>query len=121
MLTEAPKDQVISDRKNLGIDLNWDNENLEEVFRKLKDAIRIRFQSQENSESSKYTLNNDWIRLKCYVYWYAEGNSLNSLFFSTSSCIEKNKTERPIVFNFQNIVLCARFEDIQSRFKRIKI
>ena len=54
MLTTTHKDDVISDNRNLESNLNLDNDNLNEVFRKLKEVLRFQFQNQEDfSESSK--------------------------------------------------------------------
>ena len=76
MLTTTHKDDVMSDNRNLESDLNLDNDNLNEVFRKLKDVLRFQFQSQEDfSESSKYLL------IECKIlYTSIQGNvSLGSM------------------------------------------
>ena len=54
MLATTHKDDVMSDNRNLESNLNLDNDNLNEVFRKLKEVLRFQFQNQEDfSESSK--------------------------------------------------------------------
>ena len=53
MLTTSPKDDVIPDNRDVEEDLNSDN--LDDVFRKLKDVLRSRFQNREDvPESSEY-------------------------------------------------------------------
>ena len=54
MLATTHKDDVMSDNRNFESNLNLDNDNLNEVFRKLKEVLRFQFQNQEDfSESSK--------------------------------------------------------------------
>ena len=54
MLTTTHEDDVMSDNRNFESNLNLDNDNLNEVFRKLKEVLRFQFQNQEDFfESSK--------------------------------------------------------------------
>ena len=54
LFTTTHKDDVMSDNRSVESDFNLDNENVNEVFRKLKDVLRFQFQNQEHfPESSK--------------------------------------------------------------------
>lgn len=54
MFTTTSKDDVTSDNRNVRNDLSFDNENLDDVLRKLKDALRFRCENREEiAESSK--------------------------------------------------------------------
>jgi hypothetical protein len=52
MFTITPKDDNMSDNRNLENDLNLDNDNLDDVFRKLKDVLRFRFENREEIPES---------------------------------------------------------------------
>jgi hypothetical protein len=54
MLTTTPKDDFMADNRNVENNVNLDNDNLDDVFRKLKDVLRFRIENREEiPESSK--------------------------------------------------------------------
>ena len=54
MLTTTPKDDFMADNRNVENSLNLDNDNLDEVFRKLKEVLKFRLENREEMpESSK--------------------------------------------------------------------
>ena len=66
MFTTTPKDDVMSDNRNLENNLNLDNDNLDDVFRKLKDVLRFRFENREEipeSSKSRHTKSYEVIQL----------------------------------------------------------
>mgnify|MGYP002803869713 CR=1 FL=1 len=52
MLTTTPKDDFMEDNRNVENNLNLDNDNLDDVFRKLKEVLRFRFENREEIPES---------------------------------------------------------------------
>ena len=52
ILTSTPKDEFMADNRNVENILNLDNDNLDDVFRKLKEVLRFRLENREEIPES---------------------------------------------------------------------